>query len=369
MPLLCSSPALLIRLAIVCLALSPLAPAPAQTAAASAPPKPSLTVSAATVQRLQWSTTLQAAGAVAAWQDAVISARSNGLPLTEVLADVGSVVRKGQLLARFDDRSVRAELAQAEATLAQEQASARQALANRDRTLGLKASGAVSEQDELQDVTQADTAVAKQANAAAALASARVKLENTRVVAPDAGVVSARSATLGQVAASGTELFRLIRQNRLEWRAEVPAQQAGAVRPGMSIQVSLPDGSTVRGAVRQVAPTLDAASRLALVYADLPPGHGGMASMYLRGQIELGVQPALVVPGESVVIRDGRSYVFRLDGPRVQRVAVTTGRRQDNLVEITQGLQAGQRVALRGAGFLSDGDTVQVAEPVARNQP
>jgi RND family efflux transporter MFP subunit len=363
----CPSPIVPFFVAFACLALSTLAPA--QPAAPGAPPKASLTISAATVQRMPWSSTLQAAGAVAPWQEAVVSARSNGLPLTEVLVDLGSVVRKGQLLARFDDRSVRAELAQAEATLAQEQASTRQAVANRDRTLGLKASGAVSEQDELQDVTQADTAAAKQDYAAAALASARVKLENTRVTAPDAGVVSARSATLGQVAASGTELFRLIRQNRLEWRAEVPAQQLGAVRPGMPVQVTLPDGSTVRGAVRQVAPTLDASSRLALVYADLQPGHAGKASMYLHGQVELGMAPALVVPGESVVIRDGRSYVFRLDGNRVQRVAVATGRRQDERVEVTQGLQAGQRVAVRGAGFLSDGDTVQVAEPVARSQP
>jgi RND family efflux transporter MFP subunit len=363
----CPSPTVAFCVAFACLALSTLAPA--QPAAPGAPPKASLTISAATVQRMPWNSTLQAAGAIAPWQEAVVSARSNGLPLTEVLVDVGSVVRKGQLLARFDDRSVRAELAQAEATLAQERASTRQAVANRDRTLELKASGAVSEQDQLQDVTQADTAAAKQDYAAAALASARVKLENTRVTAPDAGVVSARSATLGQVAASGTELFRLIRQSRLEWRAEVPAQQLGAVRPGMPVQVTLPDGSTVRGAVRQVAPTLDASSRLALVYADLQPGHAGKASMYLNGQIELGVRPALVVPGESVVIRDGRSYVFRLVGNRVQRVAVATGRRQDKLVEITQGVQAGQRVAVRGAGFLSDGDTVQVAGPVARSQP
>jgi RND family efflux transporter MFP subunit len=359
----------LVGLALVGLGLPTIFTARAQPTAAGTVLKASLTVSAATVQRVSWSATLQAAGALAPWQEAVISARSNGLPLTEVLADVGSVVHKGQLLARFDDRSVRAELAQAEATLAQEQASARQALANRDRTLGLKASGAVSEQDELQDVTQADTAAAKQDYASAALASARVKLENTRVTAPDAGVVSARSATLGQVAASGNELFRLIRQNRLEWRAELPAQQLGAVRPGMPVQVTLPDGSTARGAVRQVAPTLDATSRLALVYAELQPGSGGKASMYVNGRIELGVLPALVVPGESVVIRDGRSYVFRLDGNRVQRVAVATGRRQDKLVEITQGLQAGQRVAVRGAGFLSDGDTVQVAEPVAKSQP
>ncbi len=324
-----------------------------------------MTVSTATVQRVDWNTSLEASGAVAAWQEAIISARASGLALAEVLADVGNVVQRNQVLARFDDRTIRADVTQAEATLAQAVASARQAALNRDRTLMLKSSGAVSDQDILQAITTAETADAQVAQSKAALVSVRVRLENTVVIAPDAGVITARTATLGQVSNTGGELFRLIRQNRLEWRAELPAQQLGLVRFGMSVKVNLPDGTEATGRVRQISPALDATTRLGLVYADLQTGSRAKASMYVNGRIEQGNAQALVVPGESVVIRDGRSYVFRLDGTKVARVAVSTGRRQGNMVEIAQGLEPNQRIAVRGAGFLSDGDTVQIADSVA----
>ena len=190
------------------------------TAAAAASPAPVLTVTAATVDRVTWPSQIEASGPIAAWQEALVGARITGLPLAEVRAEVGDTVHRGQLLARFDDRTVRAEIAQAEASLAQAQAEAREAAANRDRALAIEASGALSKQQVLQNVTQAETAAARQRVAEASLAASRVKLENTRVIAPDDGLISARNATLGQVAdaASSGELFRLIRQGRLEWR-------------------------------------------------------------------------------------------------------------------------------------------------------
>ena len=83
--------------------------------------------------------------------------------------------------------------------------------------------------------------------------------------------------------------------------------------------------------------------------------------MYVSGRIDLEQSPALVVPGESVVIRDGRSYVFTLQGNRVSQVAVTTGRRVNDRIEIVDGLDSGTRVAVRGAGFLNDGDVIAIA--------
>lgn len=328
---------------------------------AAASSRPALAVTVATAQQLDWPRELSAAGSVQPWHEAVVNARSSGLALTEVLADRGSRVRRGQVLARFDDRALQAERAQAEASVAQAEASARQALVNRERTLSLRNSGAVSEQDELQAVTAAATAVAQLQQARAALEAARVRLDHAVVTAPDHGTLSSRSATLGQVSNAGAELFRLVRQDRLEWRAELPAQQLAAVQPGQVAEVTLPDGRTSTGRVRSIAPGLDATTRLAQVTVDLPAGSGARPAMYLQGRLRVGQAAALVVPADSVVLRDGRPYVFVLQGERVGRVAVDTGRRQGAQVEVTRGLQPGQRVVVRGAGFLADGDAVQVA--------
>jgi RND family efflux transporter MFP subunit len=331
--------------------------------AVAANPSPILTITATTVASATWPSQVETSGAIAPWQEALVGARITGLPLAEVRAEVGDTVKRGQLLARFDDRMVRAEIAQAEANLAQARAEAHEAAANRDRALAIESSGALSKQQVLQSVTQAETAIARQGVAEASLAAARLKLENTRVIAPDDGLISARNATLGQVAdaASSGDLFRLIRQGRLEWRAELTPAQMAQVRTGGKVTLSLPDGTEATGTVRQVAPALDPNSRLGMAYVDLDAAGTARASMYVSGRIDLEQSEALVVPGESVVIRDGRSYVFALQGNRAAQVAVTTGRRVDGQIEIVDGLDDGARIAVRGAGFLNDGDVVAIA--------
>lgn len=335
---------------------------------AATAPRPALTVTAAPAVERSWPAVIEASGAIAAWQEATVAARVAGLPLVEVRADVGDRVRRGQLLARYDDSTVRADLARAEAALAAAQASAQAAEANRDRALGLQSTGAISAQDLLQSKTTAMTAVAQVAQARAALESARLSLAHTRVLAPDDGVVTSRSATLGAVAGSGTELFRLIRQNRLEWRAELGPTQLARVTPGMSATLKLPDGSTASGKVRRVAPALDGGTRLGLAYVELAPGSHARAAMFASGRLEAGARNVVTVPAESVVIRDGRSFVAMLEGSRVRLRPVETGAGRDGLVEITRGLEAGASVVARGAGFLHEADVVRVvpATPPAR---
>lgn len=355
------------------------APARSADAPATAAARPSLTVTSAAARTQDWAVTLNASGAVAAWMEASVGARITGLPLVEVLVNVGDRVRKGQLLARFDDATVRAELDQQEAALAQAQAgeqqaeaAAAQAEANRDRALRIRDSGAISEQDVLQYTTAATTAraqvaqsQAQVAQARAAVASARLRLEFTRVLAPDDGVISARGASIGavsQAAGGGAELFRLIRQGRLEWRPELTAAQLAQLRPGSPVSIQLPDGGTASGKVRQLGPAMDGSTRLGLAYVDLHGTPSLRAGMYLSGALESAHRAALTVPAESVVVRDGRSYVLRLEGERCRLTPVSVGRRQGRDAEITAGLHAGDRVVVKGAGFLNDNDLVRVVD-------
>lgn len=210
---------------------------------ADAAPASALTVTEATARRASWPMTVEASGAIAAWQEASIGTQIGGYQLIDVRVNVGDRVRKGQVLARLDPALLKAEEAQL-------RASYDEAEANRQRALGLQASGGVSDQDVLQYVTQARTA-------AAVLAAKRLQLRYTSVVAPDDGVISARTATLGAVAPAGQEFFRLIRQGRLEWRGELTAPQLVRVRPGQQITLDLPDGARATGRVRQAAPAVD----------------------------------------------------------------------------------------------------------------
>jgi RND family efflux transporter MFP subunit len=184
------------------------------------------------------------------------------------------------------------------------------------------------------------------------------------VIAPDSGVISARSATVGAVVGVGTELFRMIRQGRLEWRAEVTSEELVRIKPGQKVALKAANGSEVTGTVRMVAPTVDAQTRNALVYVDLPPMLSSSApfkaGMYATGQFALGASKAMTLPQQAVVVRDGFSYVFRLNADqRVSQLKVTTGRRRGERIEVVSGLDPDARVVVNGAGFLNNGDLVR----------
>lgn len=335
-------------------------------------PAAALTVARVAPQWRQWPATIEATGTIEPWQEAVIGAQLSGLRLLEVRVNVGDQVKKGQLLARFDAEMLNADMAQLKANLAQSEAAAAQAETNKERVLKLKDIGSLSQQEILRYQTEAETSRAQLKAVKAQIDAKRLQLRYTEVLAPDSGVISARQATLGAVAAGGQELFRLIRQNRLEWRGELTAEQMAQSRPGQHIALSLPDGSQAEATLRQVAPALNPQSRLGIIYADLKPGSPARAGMYAAGRLLLNESPALTVPAASVVIRDGRSYVLKLqnngDIVPVMLQAVETGRRQQAEVEIIQGLSENDRIVGEGAGFLNDGDLVRISsQPAAGN--
>ncbi len=340
------------------------------TRAANAPAatqaRPTLTVTTAQPQRTAMPLHLSANGNVAAWQEASIGAESNGLRLTEVRVNVGDVVKAGQVLAIFATETVQADVAQARASLLEAQAHAAEAAANAERARTLQATGALSQQQIQQFTTGEKTAQARVEAAQALLQVQHLRLQHAQVRAPDSGVISARTATVGAVLGAGTELFRMVRKGRLEWRAEVLSTELRHLRPGAKARVAAASGATVEGTVRMVAPTVDPQTRNALVYVDLPAHPELRAGMFARGEFQLGSSDALTVPQEALVVRDGFAYVFVLGtDQRVQQRKVQTGRRLADRVEVLSGIEAQASIAVRGAGFLNDGDLVRVVAPDA----
>src|SRR3989344_2916575 len=229
----------------------------------AAQPRPALTVSTAQPQRTSVPLRLAANGNVAAWQEASIGAESNGLRLTDVRVNVGDVVKAGQVLATFSAETVQADVAQVRASL-------------------------------LEARPMRPVEAAK-----AALNAQQLRLKYTQVVAPDSGVISARTATVGAVVGAGTELFRMVRKGRLEWRAEVTSTELRRIALGAKVSVTAASGATAEGTVRMIAPTVDPQTRNALVYVDLPLNTDFRAGMFARGEFALGASDALTVPQEA----------------------------------------------------------------------
>ena len=336
--------------------------------------KPALTVTTALPTQLRLPVKLSANGTITAWQEAIIGSESNGLRLLQVLVNVGDSVKAGQLLAVFSADSAQADTAQARASLLEAQATALDAADNGARARSLESSGALSAQQIRQYNTAEQTAQARVDAAKAVLAAQQLRGRQTRVLAPDSGVISARTATVGAVVGAGTELFRMIRGGRLEWRAEVTSAELGRIQAGTPVTVIAASGAQLAGRVRMVAPTVDPQTRAALVYVDLPVSAGTVstakAGMFARGEFDLGSTAALTIPQLALVVRDGFNYVFRVNpDQRLTQLKVQTGRLAGDRVEITSGLAAQTRIVVNGAGFLNDGDLVRISDVLAPNPP
>ena len=313
---------------------------------------------------------LSANGSIAAWQEAIISSESEGLKLVEVKANVGDRVRTGQVLATFASDRGRAEVAQVKASMLEAEANALEAAGNADKARTLQASGALSDQQINQYLTLAKTAQARLEASRAAFNLQQLRLTQTKLLAPDDGVISARTATVGAVVGSGAELFKMIRGGRLEWRAEATSAEVARIKPGDKAVVLAASGARVEGRVRMVAPTVDAATRTALVYVDLPANPDLKAGMYAKGDFALGASDALTLPQQTLVLRDGFTYAMRVEANnKVSQVKLQTGRRVGDAVEILQGAKAGENYVASGAAFLADGDTVKVVAAPAAAAP
>lgn len=328
--------------------------------------KPALTVTVATVENVPLARKIDASGSVAAWQQVPVASETGGLEVTAVLVDEGSRVRQGQALIQLDDRVLRAQVRQAQASVASTRAVLAQNEAALRRAQELHGKGYLSQSALDKATADARTAEAQVQTAQAGLGEAQAKLSQASVRAPVAGLITARSVVKGQVISVGTELFRLVREGQLEMNAQVPQSDLPLVRAGQAATVTSEEGATVIGRVRLVTPQVDPQTRLGLARITLPQGSPFKSGNYARATIDVGVVPALVAPQNAVVFREGKPGLYVLNAAgRVHFHAITTGTRSGDLVEVTSGGEAGSRVAVGGAGFLGENDLVRVAGRVA----
>ncbi|MFO1328877.1 MAG: efflux RND transporter periplasmic adaptor subunit [Rubrivivax sp.] len=328
---------------------------------AGAPPEAALTVDVTRPQRQTIARTVAAGGSIAAREELVVGSDANGLRLLDVKVDVGTAVKRGDLLARGDDSQLVAQRRQLDAQIRLARAELAQAEANFERADRIRDSGVYSPEALQTRRTAADTAAARLELALAQAAELDLRIAQARVHAPAAGVVTRRNATVGGVMQPGMELFRLMRDDEIEWRAELPDQVLERIRPGSVAVVRIDATRTVEGRVRLVAPTVDARTRNGIVHVTLPRGTPLRAGGHVQGELRLGSAEVLTLPESALLARDGQVYVYLLGADGTARATrIQTGARQGGRVEVT-GLPADAPVVSTGAGFVKEGERVRVA--------
>lgn len=334
---------------------------PDSDVAENAAPAASLTITTAMVASSQIVRTVPATGSIFPWQEVIVGAEVGGYRVADVLVDVGSRVVKGQPLVKLSEDMLQADLATRQAALRSAEATEVNASAALRRGEQVAASGAISAADVDRLKAEALAARARVESARVDLLTAELRLRYGTVVAPDSGTVTSRTVSVGHIAQAGQEMLRLLRQDRVEWRAEVPESQLSRIKAGQAVQVTAVDGSTLKGKVRMVAPTVQTSNRTGIAYVDIAGG-SARPGMFARGAIEAGSGPALLVPIASVVMQDGYSYVFVVKGAnKVERRLVQQAGIHGDSMEVSSGVAAGDVIAVKGAGFLKDGDIVQVS--------
>lgn len=348
-------------LAVLALALVALAACGKKDEKAAGPPPPSQTVTVQAASVVSVPRRVTASGNIAAWNEVVVGAETGGLTAVQVLVDEGAWVRQGQPLVMMNTDLLRAQMRQQEANVAAARATVAQMNAALERARELNERGYLSK-------AGLDTATANQATAAAQLSAAEAGLAEMRtrvgqatVRAPVAGYISSRNVVKGQFVGIGMELFRIVRDGKLELSAEVPETQLAQVRAGMPATVSSDQMGQVAGVVRVVTPQVNAQSRVGLARIALTTAGGFRPGMFARGEINVGEQPAVTVPAIAVVFRDNKPGVFVYGAQSVVKFRpIEIGSRGKDTVEVSRGLTVGERFVVQGAGFLADGDHVRV---------
>lgn len=322
-----------------------------------------LTVEVVTPRQQEISEQVSGSGFLVAKQPALINAQINGVSLVQLNVDVGDVVKKGQILARFDDTPVRLEVAQAKAQVDMAENAFQLAEQDAQRAQTLLAADAISRSDGERMIASRADAKSRLSAARAQLATQQWRLNHTVVRAPDNGVITAKQAVLGAIAGVGQPLFELMIDGQLAWQAKVPVTSLDKIKQGTVVKLPMANGHTVLGKVYQIASTVQAQSREALVLAKMANSPELHAGMLVRGVFELGKSQALTIPAVTVMRDDGIAYTWVVTNHQVKRKNIVLGRRLGDRVVVLSGLNQSDRIVLRGGGFLSDGDVVKIVNP------
>lgn len=372
------------------------------------PALPTRSVNVATVGLTPMERVIAVVGSLAAQDVVTISAKVPGR-LEAITVDLGSAVKKGQLIAQIERRDYELRLRQSESLLAQARvrlglpldgnddrvdlenanivkeakAVLDEASKNRDRIAALRDKGIIP-QSELESAEAAhQVAFSKHRDALeeirirqSQLAQRRVEVEIARqqltdstIVAPYDAVVQERHASAGEYLDTGKRIASLVRVDTLRLRIEVPEREAAGVHAGQAVRVEMEGGgAAVTGVLNRLSPVITEQNRMLIAEADLPNDGSLRPGAFVRAKIVVAAEePTLAAPQDTISTFVGLEKIFLVQGGKAVERLVTTGRRADGLVELVKGAKAGDIVVL-SPGSLQNGQPVVVEQSAASGQ-
>jgi multidrug efflux pump subunit AcrA (membrane-fusion protein) len=341
-------------------------------------------------------------GTLAAFDQATLSAKVPGR-VRSITVDLGSGVRRGQVVAQLEAQDYQLRVEQAEAALAQARArlgllpdgtddrvdaevtgtvrqaraTLNEAQANRDRAARLVAEGVIARaeyesadatlkvalaryQDAVEEVRNRQALLAQRRSE---LALARQQLADTNVYAPFDGMVHEKRASVGEYLAAGAPLVTVVKMNPLRLRAEVPEREAQSVHGGERVSVHVEGGAhDYEGRIRRLSPTISEQNRVLVVEAEISNDGTLRPGAFVSAEIETDESgTAVTVPTSAIVTFAGIEKVITVENGKAREKPVTTGRRNADWTEILGGVQLGDRVVVE-PGNLQSGQAVNAIE-------
>lgn len=349
---------------------------------------------------------LLVSGTLAAQEEATLSVKVPGR-LEKVAVDLGSVVKRGDLIAQVERRDYELRVKQAKAAVAEARAAVglslegseentsvetiatvkqaravlNEATKNRERVQRLSGEGisSKSEVDTVESVfavavARHETAVEEARTRLAVLAQRRADLEvaqqelaDTSILAPFDGAIQTRTASPGEHLQLGTPVASLVRLDPLRLRLEVPERESVFVQVGQTVRLTVEGNSNAfRGTVARVSPAITEQNRMLMIEADVPAQPGLRPGLFVRAQIVVKENdPALSIPATALIVFAGIEKVIAVEDGKARERTVNTGRRVAGWVEITSGLKVKEVVVLE-PGNLRTGQAVKLAEAAER---
>jgi HlyD family secretion protein len=333
--------------------------------------------------------TVLATGSLVAREEILVGPEVEGLRITEVLADEGQRVKKGEVLAKLVADTLDAQVAQNDAGLARATAAiaqARSSIVQADarvvearnaferakplRTAGHMSESAYDQREQAARTAEAQLVAAQDGLKVAEADKAQIEAQRrelmwrrgrSEVLAPADGIISRRIARVGGFAAGSAEpMFRIVAKSEIELDAEVVETRLAGVREGQDARVEVTGLGTIAGKVRLVSPEVDKSTRLGRVRIFLGDNPGLRVGAFARGTIETAKGAGLAVPASAILYgADGGALVQVVREGRIETRKIKTGLAAASLVEVKDGLSEGDLVVARSGTFLRDGDAVR----------
>lgn len=312
-------------------------------------------------------------GSLQARSAATLRAEVGGA-LVEVKVEQGQPVKKGDLLVRIDDASLRDQSLAARSAARVAENSLQVARAEEERNAKLAEAGIITQRDFERIQLSREQAEATISEAQARLALAQEQLGRTRITAPFDGVVSDRQANVGDIVAMGAPLVTVVDPSSLRLEASVPADHAGKLQPGTGVdfQVAGYGEESFEGKIERINPVVDPGTGQVRIYVAIPNVRQSLlAGLFAQGRVATEAREALAVRQDAVDLRTTTATVLRVRDGKVERVAVEQGLRDEvaQQVEIRSGLQEGDVVLLGSARELAEGTPVQMPQAPATQDP